>query len=180
MNFYEYLMMLQCSEEVDREIFAFKNELFEQIGEFSSRTSVPHITIGLLTMAESKESELLSRLEFECAQAKSMQVVIDGFSSFKSHTVFARILEPQSIRELMWRLEAATKDLGGKNAWQPKIKNPHLTIGRELGKNYHAAREYFIEKRYNSSFAVTALHVRKRALDAGFQPLAEFRFGSSD
>ncbi len=159
----QYLFTILLEPSIEALIVDLKNELFEHIGEFSSRHSRPHITIGTMLIDERKEAQLLELLAGVCAHTHPFQIHFSGFGAFKAHTVFVRLDPMQEVRDFMSACEQATLGFPAKKKWKPKAKNPHLTIGRELGKNYAAARALFIDKPFENSSWVNALRVQKRS-----------------
>lgn len=161
-SIHQYLFTIALESAVEEEVIGFKNELKDQIGEFSSMHSRPHITIGAMLIAENKEEQLLKLLGGVCAHTEPFQIHFNGFGCFKAHTVFARLDQLQAVRDFMTACEQATLGFPAKKKWKPKAKNPHLTIGRELAKNYPIAKAYFENKPYHASSLVSELRVQKR------------------
>lgn len=173
---YQFLFVVTPSDEVREQIIAFKKELSEHIGEFSSLDSEPHITIGTITLSISKENMLLDRIQFVCSQTKPFVVELNGFGSFKPHTVYARLSDSSSIRSFMRACEEAAQGLPSKKGWQPKAKNPHMTIGRELGSKFKQSKELFANRLFQARFEVTKLRVMRREVEGRYSIITELPF----
>jgi 2'-5' RNA ligase len=176
---YQYLFMITLPDEVAAETTAFKKELAEQIGPFMSLESTPHITIGSILVYEHKEDQLLKRIEFLCSQTAPMNIVLDGFSCFKYHTVFARLNQMETTRQLMNDCREAVRGFPSKGGWEPKVRNPHLTIGRELGEHFHTANDLFKDKSFHGSFEANNMTVRKREVEGKYAELTSFPFSKA-
>ena len=173
---YQYLFVINPSPEVSEKVIGFKYELESHIGEFSGLHSEPHITIGTITLSELKEEMLLERIQYVCAHTKPFSIELDGFGSFKPHTVYSRLMDSQAIRAFMRACEMASQGLPSKKGWQPKAKNPHMTIGRELGAKFKQAQELFIDQPNSSCFEVDKLRVMRRELEDRYSVISEIQF----
>ena len=176
-NIYQYLFIITPDEKVESEVISLKQELASEIGEFSSLYSKPHITIGTILIDLSQEENLYKRIRYVCSETESFNVKLDGFSYFKAHTIFTKLVEAESTRAFMRACEESTKGLPFKKKWEPKAKNPHLTIGRELGVNYEKAKAMFSEREYESEFEVKHLKVMRRAENAKYDTFFSFEIG---
>lgn len=177
-SIHQFLFTIVLEPEMELQVLTFKQELFDQIGEFSSQHSRPHITIGTMLIDESKEEHLLKLIGGVCANTLPFQIHFNGFGCFKAHTVFAKLDQLQAVRDFMTACEKSTLGFPAKKKWKPKAKNPHLTIGRELAKNYPVAKEYFLEKPFVANSLVKGLRVQKRPENGtyaviGMLPFAE-------
>lgn len=173
---HQYLFVIIPSPEVRDQIVAFKQELLHHIGDYSSLHSEPHITLGTISLNQVKEGELLERIRFVCALSKPFVVNLSGFGKFKPHTVYARLANSDDVRKLMSACQNAVQGLPSKKGWQPKAKNPHLTIGRELGTRFNRAKEIFLERSFDASFEVNHLRVMRRELEGHYQVMLEIPF----
>ncbi len=177
-GFFQYLFVITPSPSVREEVIAFKKELSNQIGKFSSLDSEPHITIGTITLSIAKEEALLERIQYVCHYSDPFEVELEGFGSFKPHTVYARLGDSSFIRSFMRACEEATQGLPSKKGWQPKAKNPHMTIGRELGSKFKQSKELFVNRQFQARFKVTNLRVMRREIEGRYSIITELPFQS--
>lgn len=175
-SIHQYLFTIVLEPEVEKQVLAFKEELFQQIGEFSSQHSRPHITIGTMLIDESKEEHLLKLIGGVCENTFPYQIHFNGFGCFKAHTVFAKLDQLRAVRDFMTACEKSTLGFPAKKKWKPKAKNPHLTIGRELAKNYPIAKDYFLEKPFEASSWIEGLRVQKRPENGTYTVLGMLPF----
>jgi len=173
---HQYLFGVNPSPEISEKVIGFKHELESHIGEFSSLHSEPHITIGTITLSQLKEEMLLERIQYVCAHTKPFSIALDGFGSFKLHTVYVRLMDSQAVRVFMSACESSCEGLPSKKGWQPKAKNPHLTIGRELGSNFKQSKQLFEDSAYQSRFEVNQLRIMRRELGGKYHLLSEIAF----
>lgn len=176
-SIHQYLFTITLDSEIEAQVIGFKKELFEQIGEFSSMHSRPHITIGTMLIDESKEEALMQLIGGVCQNTQPFQIHFEGFGCFKAHTVFARLGQLQAVRDFMTACEKSTLGFPAKKKWKPKAKNPHLTIGRELAKNYKDAKAFFEEKPFIANSWISALRVQKRPENGTYAVFKELPFG---
>ncbi len=174
--YYQYLFVINPDSIVSDQIITFKKELSQAIGEFSSLHSDPHITIGSIILTQLKEDMLLERMQYVCAHAKPFNIALDGFGSFKPHTVYARLADSQKVREFTSTCERSCDGLPSKKGWQPKAKNPHMTIGRELGSKFKQSKELFVNRLFQARFEVTELRVMRRELEGRYSIIKELPF----
>jgi 2'-5' RNA ligase len=178
-SIHQYLFTIILEPELEQQVVHFKKELFEQIGEYSSMRSRPHITIGTMLIDQSKEEHLLKLIGGVCANTVPFQIHFNGFGCFKAHTVFAKLDQLQAVRNFMTACEKSTLGFPAKKKWKPKAKNPHLTVGRELAKNYPLAKEYFLEKPFVSSSWINGLRVQRRPENGTYAVIGMLAFGEN-
>ncbi|MDB5120349.1 MAG: hypothetical protein JWN56_1567 [Sphingobacteriales bacterium] len=118
-----------------------------------------HITLGKLFEYNSEfESQLIKNLRAHTRSIIPFEQQLEDFGSFKSHTVYVKAVQNQSIGELNY---ASSFISGGKRQYNYKGKlssfKPHLSIAyRDLTEElYPLVWEEYKDQKFEASFTVT-------------------------
>jgi 2'-5' RNA ligase len=149
----------------------------------ASLNSPPHITLHMpFRWVEKNEDELASHLEKFAQENESINVKLNGFSSFPPKVIFINVEITPQLEMLQRNLEKHFKrqmNLFNAN-YKEQAFHPHLTLAfRDLKKpNYQRAWEEFVDKNYQAEFLAHKIALLKHS-GSVWEVFQEFELSSS-
>jgi 2'-5' RNA ligase len=177
---YEYLVVLNPDSRISTDVRAFKNKVWEMIGDYPSRYSHPHITLYNFLGFKHKEDFIIDAVGTACAKVNVQPIQIDSFSCFiPSGTIYLVPQPKEYFSDLLKRLYPNLFNCKGINRHSSIYGStePHITIARALKReDFDLVWPYFKDMAYRSSFTANSLVLLRKELtrNAQFQQVATF------
>ena len=163
-QFYEYLLVVHPSEDVYTQIKQEKDIFFNTYKENVAIKTKPHIKVANFLAKEEMEDTILRYMHRIVSTQKSFTVMLNNYSGFPPHTVYARVQDHQPFKQLAASLKVIDQYVRS-NGCPPAhlITHPHLSIARRLQQNvYEKAMFDYSQKTFHASFEVNELILLKR------------------
>lgn len=163
-QFYEYLLVVHPAEDVYEQIKLEKENFFNAYKEKVAVKTKPHITVANFLAKEEMEDTIIRYMHRIVSTQKSFTVMLNNYSGFPPHTVYARVQDHQPFKQLAASLKVIDQYVKS-NGCPPAhlITHPHLSIARRLKQNvYEKAMFDYSQKTFHASFEVNELILLKR------------------
>ncbi|MBG9375558.1 2'-5' RNA ligase family protein [Panacibacter sp. DH6] len=163
-HFYEYLLVVHPSADACAQLMEEKQYFFETYNERVAIKSQPHITVANFFAKEEMEDTIIRYMHRIMGMQQAFNVTINNFSGFPPHTVYARVQDYASFRQLAAALLPVDHYVKGNGCPPAKfITHPHVTIARRLSAEvYNKAMFEFSQRTFFASFKVQELVLLKR------------------
>jgi 2'-5' RNA ligase len=163
-DFYEYLLVAHPPEEVYDQIKKEKEYFSSEFNVSVAKKTFPHITVANFLAREEMEETIIRYMRRIFSTQKSFGVVLNNYSGFPEHTVFARVQDHQPFKQLASSLKVIDQYVKSNGCPPAKlIAHPHLTIARRLQKDvYDKAMFDYSRKIFHASFHADELILLKR------------------
>lgn len=163
-HYYEYLLVVHPPAEANAQLMEEKKYFFETYNEKVAIKTKPHITVANFQAKEEMEDTIIRYMHRIMGMQKAFNVTINNFSGFPPHTVYARVQDHSSFRQLAAALLPVEHYVKGNGCPPARfITHPHVTIARRLSAEiYHKAMFEFSQRTFFASFKVHELILLKR------------------
>jgi|SRR6218665_339 len=134
-----------------------KNQLFDKIGWFPSRSSKAHMTIAEFYATEEQLKIIISKIQKIADFTTPVDVTFNHFDSFANGAFFASPNEDskRKLSQIMRAFHEAVKTVKDVK----KVSNPHISIGRQIEEDkLKIAFETF--KEINFSYHCNSVSIR--------------------
>jgi 2'-5' RNA ligase len=161
---YEYLLVVNPSPDVNKQIMEEKQYFFDLYKEKVAVKTKPHITVANFLAKEAMEETIIRYMHRIISTQKSFIVTCNNYSGFPPHTIFIRVLNKSPFRQLAASLKVIDAYVQS-NGYPPArlITNPHITIARRLQERvYEKAMLNYSQKLFHASFVASELVLLKR------------------
>lgn len=163
-HFFEYLLVVHPAADVYAEIALEKENFYNTYNEKVAIKTKPHITVANFLAKEVMEETIIRYVHRILSTQKSFTVMLNNYSGFPPHTVYARVQDHGPFKQLAASLKVVDQYI--KNNGCPPahfITHPHLSIARRLKQNvYEKAMFEYSQKTFHASFLVDELVLLKR------------------
>lgn len=174
----KYLLVLEPSEALKEDILQVKQRFAQQYAHAAALHVQPQIALlscEQYVMCEPRWLPMLKRL---VQGIKPFQVVLDGFGSFPTHTIYLQVQTKTGIVELVKSLRPLQPHISPDKVHKPHfITEPHLGIARKLVPwQYEQAWQELQHTHFHGSFmASQVLLLRKQEGETKYSTLARMR-----
>lgn len=158
----EFLIILPLPNEVREQAMVFKEEFEVLFGRYSSRYSIPHITICDFLLFEHRTYDIMTFFKKRLQSLNSFSLKLNGFDSFdNSKTIYMGAEESERFENLQDEVDVTRRMLKlRKNYFQSN--RPFIPIAKNLPYDmYVEAREVFSKREFNYQFEVTKMQILK-------------------
>ena len=158
-GFYEYLLVVHPAAEVNAQLMQEKQYFFDNYKEKVAIKTLPHITVANFLAREVMEDAIIRYMHRIISTQKSFSVVLNNYSGFPPHTVYARVQNQEPFRQLAASLKVIDQYVRGNGCPPAKfITYPHVSIARRLKPDvYEKAMFEFSQRSFHASFVVGEL-----------------------
>lgn len=161
-----YFIAIVPPEPIYSQALQFKQYCKDQHNSKAALNSPPHITLHMpFKWKETKEAELIVRLETFTVKQKSFQVKLTDFGAFEPRVIFINVEKDEILTGLQKNLKRFCKtELNLFNAdYKAFAYHPHLTLAfRDLKKTeFYKAWEEFRNKKFEAVFTVDSITLLK-------------------
>ncbi len=163
-QFYEYLLVVHPAAEAYDKIMQEKEHFYDTYKTEVAVKTKPHITVADFLLREVMEERIIEYLARILSTQKSFVTMLNNYSGFPPHTVFARVQDHQPFRQLAASLKTIEQYIKSNGCPPAKlITYPHVSIARRLKQNvYEKAMFDYSQKTFHASFMVNELVLLKR------------------
>lgn len=163
-QFYEYLLVIHPAQEAYEEIMKEKQYFYQTYKEPVAIKTKPHITVANFFARDVMEERIISYMTRILNVQKSFTVLLNNYSGFPPHTVFARVQDHQPFRQLTDSLKPVAQYVKTNGCPPAKlITYPHVSIARRLKENvYDKAMFEFSQRTFYAIFPVNELLLLRR------------------
>jgi len=177
---FEYVLVISPDEVTCAFMSEIKNIFKIQYGCEYAASLIPHITLINFVQFEMNEKRIVEYLERFSKSVNPFDIQLNGFGQFPSHTIFVNVSTKAPIVKIVKDIQTKfSKFLQPTEHEKPKfIKNPHLTIARQMTESQHnMAWEEWKDKEYVSTFKARGMSLLKRKITGGkCQTVATLKF----
>lgn len=161
-----YFIAIIPPEPIYGEALALKHHFENQYNSKAALHSPPHITLHMpFTWKESKEIELVNKLETFSLTQNSFEIRLNNFSAFEPRVIFIDVIKDEKLASLQKQLKRFCKvELNLFNAdYKEFAYHPHITLAfRDLKKpEFYKAWEEFKEKKFETTFNADSIALLK-------------------
>lgn len=168
------------NNKVIEEVRKFQLIVSEEFNSSKSLTHIPHITIiPPFHIPISKTDFLVNVLTDFRIGFQQIEIVLDGFSHFKNHTIFIEVNNNQLLVKFH---ETLKKELNNTPELLPKQIHyfdrfqPHITIAyKDLKPNFKNCWSYFSELSFTQKFECNSFYLFNYE-NSGWQIFKTFNF----
>lgn len=163
-QFYEYLLVVHPASEVYAQINEEKLNFYNTYNEKIAVKTKPHITVANFLAKEEMEGTIIRYMHRILSMQKIFTVMLNNYSGFPPHTVYARVQNHEPFKQLAASLKAVDQYVRSNGCPPAKfITHPHISIARRLKQSvYEKAMFDYSQKTFNASFVVNELILLKR------------------
>ena len=160
----EYLLIIQPNEDVKQKINTIKKDFAEKYECPQALYSKPHITLVKFKQYEMNEQKIIHSINNIVCQKAPIQVSINGFESFPTHTIYFNVETKNVIVEIVKSLKPVQAMLKLDKENKPHfITTPHLTLARKLLPwQYEKAWLEYSNTHFTASFIVNDIVLLRR------------------
>ena len=161
---YEYLLVIHPAKEVYEKVKEEKEKFSSDYKVSVAKKTLPHITVADFLAKEGMEDTIIKWMHRILSTQQSFDVMLNNFSGFPSHTVYARVQDHQPFKQLVASLKVIDQYVRSNGCPPVKlISYPHLSIARRLQANvYEKAMFDYSRKTFHAIFTVDELILLKR------------------
>ena len=105
----EYLLIIQPNEDVKQKINTIKKDFAEKYECPQALYSKPHITLIKFKQYEMNEQKIIHSINNIVCQNAPIQVSINGFESFPTHTIYFNVETKNAIVEIVKLLKPSKR-----------------------------------------------------------------------
>ncbi len=161
-----YFIAIIPPEDTQTKISRLKQEVAEKFGSKHALNAPSHITIHMpFRLKDKKIGKLKGVMDQINGNMEPFEVELKDFGFFEPRVVFVNVLENRKLELLQKEVvNLCRKELNLDNAnYRNQPFHPHITIAfRDLKKpNFYQAREYYINKKHDSTFTVEQVSLLK-------------------
>lgn len=163
-TFKDYLMVINPSYTVSKDIGNFKKHYGRLFGKASKLWSQPHITLCRFIMAEYLEKTLKNELGDFLSSRQSFPVETKGFDAWANNRVLFVRPEKERMQKLQWEMMAILRQrVRIAKAFTQKLREPHLTVAIAFNQQqFQQSWSHFSKLHYKTSFMVDGITVLSR------------------
>jgi 2'-5' RNA ligase len=163
-KFYEYLLVVSPASEVFEKLKEEKEKFSAAYNVSIAKKTLPHITVANFLAKEEMENTIIKWMHKIISSQQSFDVMLNNYSGFPPHTIYARIQDHEPFKQLASSLKIIDQYVRDNGFPAAKIPaHPHMTIARKLQRSiYDKAMMDYSRKTFNASFMVDKLVLLKR------------------
>lgn len=177
LNLHDYLLIISPNSDVQQKIMEIKKSFAEKFECPTAMYSKPHITLLRFLQLQMQERKIIAKLQSIIETASSFRVIINGFESFPSHTIYTNVETKSKIVELVKSLRPL-QPLVKLDKWNRGhfITEPHITIARKLlAWQYEKGWLEYEHADFKTSFMVNEVLLLRRPMEGkGYTIAAKF------
>lgn len=173
----DYLLVLQPHEDLYNKIMLLKKDFATLYDCPTAMYSKPHITLLRFLQCNMQQQKIVQKLTTIIESASPFSVVLNGFGSFPTHTIYFNVETKNNIVELVKSFKPTQAMLKLDNEHKPHfITEPHLTLARKLLPwQYEKAWLAYNNTPFAASFMVNKVLLLKRPIEGkGYSIAATF------
>ena len=178
---FEYLLVISPDEVTSASLSGIKNIFKIRYGCEYAASLIPHITLINFVQFEMNEKRIVEYFERFSKSITPFDVQLNGFGQFPPQTIFVNVSTKAPIVKIVNDMQTKfSKLLQPTERERPKfIKNPHLTIARQMLESQHSkAWEEWRAEEYVSTFRASEMSLLRRKITGGkCQTIATLQFG---
>ena len=161
---FEYLLIVCPAMEVYKKIMEEKWKFYRNYRYAKAIKTRPQIVLANFLAWENMEDTIIRRLQSMTKEQRSFGVTLNNYSGFPSDTVYIRVQDTSSFKEINARLQALSPYIKQANAASAKmIQYPSINLAAQLPPEvYNEAIRDYSEKDFTASFSVTELVLLRR------------------
>ena len=163
-EFYEYLLLVLPGKEVYEKVKEEKEQFSSDYKVNDAKKTLPHITVANFLAKEGMEDTIIKWMHRILSNQQRFDVMLNNYSGFPSHTVYARVQDPKPFRQLASSLKVIDQYVRSNGC--PPVKlvfNPYLSIAKKLQANvFEKAMFDYSQKTFRAVFTVDELILLKR------------------
>lgn len=177
--FKEYRLVILPHEELRQRIMRIKKQFVEDYKATSALWGRPYITLATFYQLERAEERITSSLKILSMGFPPFKVMLKGFGSFPTHTIYFHVESKVPIKQLVQEIRASQRLLKpGKEHSPYFMETPLIPLaGKLLPWQYEQAWKVFIHRHFSGSFIASGMLLlgRKRT-ESNYQVLERFEF----
>ena len=176
---YEYLLIISPDNQTSSSLAQIKKIYCDRYGCINAANLKPHITLVNFIQSQLTEDIIIHKLKGLGKTYKPFIIELNGFGSFKTHTVFVNVLNKINITTIVKDIRAKfSKLLFFDKKFKPIfVTTPHITIARGMTEDQHnhAIREWQ-NNQFSKSFEANSMILLKRKPNAVYIKVATMPF----
>lgn len=173
---YEYLLILNPHEELQKRIYSVKKEFSETYKTTAAIGGKSNLALATFTQYEMLEERIINRLKLIAMGYYPFKVELKDFGSFPSHTIYINVTSKIPIQNLVKEIRSEAQRLMKLNDDNKPhfIIEPHLTIAAKLKSwQYEKGWLEYSHKHFTGRFIANTMLLLKR-------PVGEKRYQVAD
>lgn len=161
----EYLLVLTPHEDLSNKLTLLRKE-FAETFHTAPVLFPPQLTLLKFTQVEMMERRFALQMRLQAMAQHPLQVKLNGFGSYPSHSIFAKLANGSEVTNLIKGLKSIAKQLTLHKDHAPHfIQEPVFTIAQKLLPwQYEQAWQQWQHKNFMTSFMVNNMILLKRRL----------------
>lgn len=129
----EYFLIINPDDSTQEKLMAEKMHFAELYSCPAIIHSKPHISLVRFSNEREYEARVVSYLHRKIKAFAPFVIEMEGFSSFPTHTIFAKIQTKKQIVDIVKSIRMEGQKLKGNSAHEVHfITEPHLTLAKSL------------------------------------------------
>lgn len=176
---HEYLLVLQPHAELQQRLIRVKKEFYALCQANSALTGKPHIPLVRFRQLQMLEERIIGRLQTAAMGFYPFRAELNGFGSFPTHTIYAKVATREPVKALIRQLRPLQRLLKLDKEHTPHfIDEPYITIARNLAPwQYEKAWPEYEQKHFTGRFIARDMLLLKRPQgEMRFYPVQRFTF----
>jgi 2'-5' RNA ligase len=161
---FDYQLVMHLSGEAFDRVMLEKEYFLNVYKEKVAVKAPPHITLARIQAHERMEESMIRYTHRILSTQKSFTAILNNFSGFPQHTVYARVQDHEPFKKLAMALAPVDHYVKGNGCLPINfILHPHVTIARRLKPEvYQKAVWEYSKRTFFASFSITELVLLKR------------------
>ena len=175
----EYLLILSPDESVWEKVMEEKKQFAEKYECSSCLYAKPHITLVKFTQYPVFEPRILQKMRQYAHTLTPIDISLNGFGSFPSHTIYINITTKNEIIETVKGMRDFQSVLKMDKDHKPHfITEPHITLARKLQVwQYEKGWLEWQQRHFSAKFRVNKMTLLKRRSESnGYRVVEGFPF----
>ncbi len=159
-----YFVAVLPSEDISKEVTAFKRYVEAHFGASHALKSPPHITLfPPFKRKETEEAPLISVLEAFAQEQCPFYLQFKGFNCFAPRVLFVDVVPNTMLKSMQKALEEHFEDILHLRSDRPHNFNPHLTIAhKDLSRTqFYPAWAHFSTQSYERACMIESIVLLK-------------------
>lgn len=171
----EYLLMLNPPKRISNEVKILQQNFYSEQEQVQSKKSAPHLTLIHFRLNPNLEEKLINDMEEISAVQSPIEVVLNNFNHFGTHTIYIDVKNASAITNLVKSLHAKLNLQLSQSffAWKP-----YMTIAKGLtSEKFKTVYADFENSAFNASFIADGMLLLKRdSVYERYLTIREFEF----
>ena len=163
-QFLEYSLIIQPDKEVYEKVKEEKERFSSDYQVSVAKKTVSQITVANFLAKEGMEETIIKWMQRIISAQRSFNVMLNNYSGFPSHTIYARVQDHNPFKQLATSLQVIDQFVKS-NGCPPAtlISHPHLAIAIRLQPQiYEKAIFDYSKKTFHAMFMAEELGLLKR------------------